>query len=752
MKSRLIKAVILGGFVGLMGLALSLTPFGFELEKNSGLDILFYLRGKQPPPPDALVVSIDKESAEFLNIPENPDKWPRTLHARLIENLSQEGADAIIFDVHFIEARNEQEDRQLAGSISRARNVVLCEPCQAKELKRTSNGNSPEDVHSIVKIVKPLNSLAEAAMATAPFILPRIPFKVSHYWTFQPGAGDAPTMPVVAFFLYSLPVYKKFGRLLEKAGEGHAGISPVSLQEGYGPESPKALLMRTREIFEKKPDLAEKMMDELTGPLTPPLSPAERARLQSLIRMYQGDNTRFLNYYGPPRTIATLPYYQALRLHNGEVDGKKIDLRDKVVFVGLSEVLLAERKDSFYTVFSEANGLFISGVEIMATAFSNLLENRPVTPIGLPLFITTILVWGILAGGLSRYFTMLWAALGVLGLGLFYLFLAEYRFKIHNEWFPVIVPLFIQGPSAFFGGMGWNYVETRRERENIKKALGYYVPKEVVDQLSKNISQIQTGGQVVFGICLFTDAKNYTTLSESMEPAALGKFMNRYYETIFKPVKEHDGCVSGVIGDAMLALWVSPTCDHELLTKACLAGLGIKDSLEELSDASGGLVLKTRIGLHCGQILLGHIGALDHYEYTPMGDIVNTASRIESLNKHLGTTLLISDELVREMEGFLSRNLGSFKLKGKLKPVSVHEVLGRLNGTDEKLKGVCEAFSQGLELFRQQSWEEALEKFTEVDQELPGDGPSLFYSRLCRQYRENPPGPSWDRVVHMDKK
>jgi adenylate cyclase len=747
-KAKLTKPLILGSLIALTGVVLSLIPFGAELEKNEGLDILFRLRGKRSPPADAVIVSIDKESAEFLNLPENPDKWPRSLHADLTENLAREGATVIVFDVHFIEARGADDDRRLAKALSHSGPVVLCEPCQSKELKLTPRENATENAHSIVKVVKPLDLFAEAAAATAPFILPRIPFKVSHYWTFQPGAGDAPTLPVVAFYLYNLPLMENFVGLLEKAKRGQVGVLPAAAKL----ENPKRRLMRVRELFEQDPDLGLKMVSALEDQGNHPLQALERQRLISLIRMFQGDGTHFLNFYGPPRTMTTLPYYQALHLHHGVVDGKKIDVKGKVVFVGLSEILLAERKDSFYTVFSEANGLFLSGVEIMATAFSNLLENRPVTPIGYPHFVFILLFWGILVGGLGRFFKLWGAALSILGVGLLYLFLAEYRFRTHDEWFPLIVPLFFQGPMAFFGGLGWNYLDTQKERENIKKAFEHYVPKEVVDQLAKNIGSIQTGGQVVYGICLFTDAKNYTTLSETMEPTALGRFMNRYYETIFRPVKQHDGCISGVIGDAMLALWVSPSSENGLRNKACLAGLDIQEALTHFSDSFEGLSLKTRIGLHCGHILLGHVGALDHYEYTPMGDIVNTASRIESLNKHLGTTLLVSAELIQELKGLLSRELGTFKLKGKLNPVSVHEVLGRFEEGNEKLQRACGVFSEGLQLFRQQSWEQALEKFAWVDQDLGGDGPSVFYIRFCRQYQKAPPGPFWDRVVHMDKK
>ncbi len=105
--------------------------------------------------------------------------------------------------------------------------------------------------------------------------------------------------------------------------------------------------------------------------------------------------------------------------------------------------------------------------------------------------------------------------------------------------------------------------------------------------------------------------------------------MNRYYETMFKPVKTNGGYVSGVIGDSMLALWATTSSEATAKEKACSAAIDIKKELKLFYESSEFPNLKTRIGLHCGQILLGHIGALDHYEYTPMGDIVNTASRIE---------------------------------------------------------------------------------------------------------------------------
>jgi serine phosphatase RsbU (regulator of sigma subunit) len=127
------------------------------------------------------------------------------------------------------------------------------------------------------------------------------------------------------------------------------------------------------------------------------------------------------------------------------------------VFVGLSEILLAERKDSFYTVFSQANGIFISGVEIAATAFSNIIEDTPVKPISLHFYIPIILLWGILTGVICRMSTIKVAALGVIGLSVLYLISAVYLFKTNNIWNPIIIPLFIQNPLAFLGAVAIKY-------------------------------------------------------------------------------------------------------------------------------------------------------------------------------------------------------------------------------------------------------------------------------------------------------
>ena len=316
---------------------------------------------------------------------------------------------------------------------------------------------SSPSVHNIVKIVKPIPLFAKAAVATAPFPLPRIPFKVNNYWPFQTGAGDSPTLPTVGFQLFSMPVYDDFVQLMEKANPGLAGKLPSKGDAALETLGVKGLIGTTRQIFVNDPSLADKMILALNQSKTDASDAKKYRLLKSLIKLYSGPNRLYINFYGPPRTVTTIPYYQALQLGEGPVEGQQIDLKGKAVFVGLSEIMLAERKDSFYTVFSQANGIFVSGVEIAATALSNIIDDTPVRPANTLIYFSIILVWGILMGTLCRMYPVKIAASGAFGASVIYFAGAVFLFKFTDNWYPVIIPVFFQTPLAFAGAVGIKY-------------------------------------------------------------------------------------------------------------------------------------------------------------------------------------------------------------------------------------------------------------------------------------------------------
>lgn len=187
-----------------------------NLEENIGLDLLYKLRGVKQAPSNVIIVSVDKVSADNLNLHEDPRKWPRILHARLVKILAEAGAAVIVFDILFNEVRSAEHDRLFADAIKKARNVVLCECIKKETISLTDKTGSHRGHLNIVRLEPPIPVLAKSAAALGPFPLPKVPVKVSQYWTFKSDAGETPTIPVVAFQVFALDVYDDFIRLLKK--------------------------------------------------------------------------------------------------------------------------------------------------------------------------------------------------------------------------------------------------------------------------------------------------------------------------------------------------------------------------------------------------------------------------------------------------------------------------------------------------------------------------------------------------------
>ena len=750
---RLLKVAAAGLVVGILGVIISVTPFGMELEENAGLHLLFKIRGVRRAPPDVLVITLDKSSADHLSLPTAPRKWPRTLHAGLINRLAGQKPAVIAFDLIFSDPGSAGHDLALAEAIRKAGNVVLVQWLKTDEIPVIDQNGDQTGSLKIEKIVSPIAPLAESALALAPFALPKVPVKVNSYWTFKTGAGDTPSLPVVVFQVYALTAYHAFIKLLQGFNPELTAQLPASREQIVAGKRIQEIIQALKDQFEQTPQLSQNLLQKLRQSQTVPAGDGNSNILISLIRMYQGPQKRYLNYYGPPGTIQTIPYYQILE---AQIDSSGVavehDLTGKVVFIGLSEQLRPEEKDGFYTAFSQQNGLDISGVEIAATAFANLLEGMAVKPLGTGAHSVIIVFGGALITGLCLMSPAVYAAAGTAGINLLYLTFAHFQFKHAAVWYPIIIPVFFQTPLAFSASVLWKYFHANRERRNIQTAFGYYLPKNEVNQLAKNLASIGSSGRLVYGTCLMTDAHKYTSLSEAMEPDELSNFMNQYYGVIFEPVRKHSGTISDVIGDSMLALWATARPDVAARDLACCAALEIVQAVEQFNQYYDTRQLPTRIGMHSGYISLGNVGAADHFEYRAVGDIVNTASRMEGLNKILGTRILVSDVVLEQLDGFFARRLGTFVLAGKTKPVDIYELICNRQSIGKTQKSCCRLFARGLDAFRRQSWGEALENFDGALELDDSDGPSRFYRELAETHRADPPAADWDGTVYINNK
>jgi adenylate cyclase len=278
--SRLRLAILAGLVISLLGLLLSLLPFGLSLDQSVGLSLLFKLRGTRKVPSDVIVVSIDKDSLEKLNISADPERWPRSLHADLTESLAQKGAAVIAFDIMFDDAHSKEEDSQFAEAIEKAQNVVLSEKLKL------------DYEHSLRKesLLPPIDPLAQSALALAPFPLPKLPGRVDQYWVFKKSAGDTPTLPVVVFQVYALKVYDDFIGLLKQVDPRLVKQLPGNKDAIVETKGVEKLIRALRDAFQNDPALAEGMLEKMHNTEANPSREKEKQILLSLIRMYRGPN------------------------------------------------------------------------------------------------------------------------------------------------------------------------------------------------------------------------------------------------------------------------------------------------------------------------------------------------------------------------------------------------------------------------------------------------------------------------------
>ena len=731
--TRFTKAAILGAAIALAGAATMFLPLAQELEENVGLDWLFTWRGPQPVPADVVVVTIEKSSSDKMQVPNRPSRWSRSIHARLVERLTLAEASVIGFDIIFKEQRDREGDRAFVSAIERAGNVVLF---QSLDKEILHSGDS--DI-SLERLVDPFPALTRAAAARAPFPLPKVPVKISQVWAFKTAAGDAPTLPIVMFQLHALRAYSELRRTLLTL---RPKLDLPDVDEIKKTSSIVAAMRRIRELFKSDPSIAS----ELSTVRENSTDNTNDEHLSILTRLYNSSDSLYLNYYGPPRSVITIPYDQALGV-NGE---PLPNLRGKAVFVGFAESRQPEQKDGFYTVYSLASGLDISGVEIAATAFANLLDGSVLKSLSLATQVAVVLVWGFVIGAVFRL-TPAWLAVpGAVGGATLYLFIAQSQFTHSAIWLPIVVPILGQLPLGLFAAVFWRFLETQQERDHIRRAFGYYLPARVVDAIARNVGDMRVAGEVTYGVCMSTDAEQYATLAEQMHPRELGALMNDYYATLFGPVKSHGGLVSDVIGDAMLAIWTGTQPNDVLRRQACLAALEIQRDVETFNTARH-CKLATRIGLHTGEVLLGNVGAMGRYEYRAVGDIVNTATRIQELNKHLKTRILASAESLIAIDGFVSRDLGMFLLAGKTQPTCIYELFSVPERDRNDRLAFTTEFLEALYIFKRGQWERAKGEFMQLQRRFPGDGPTSFYLNLCQDYLSRPPPCELSSVVSVSK-
>ena len=385
------------------------------------------------------------------------------------------------------------------------------------------------------------------------------------------------------------------------------------------------------------------------------------ARAETSLAQLAGPPWR-IDYTGPPGAFTSFPSEPLVALaRSGTEPDPDNPFRDRLVMVGATFV---ESRDFFPT----PTGL-MSGVEIQAHMVNTLLSRRTLLPPPWYLNVALLTTVCVSISVLSLWLRPAW--LGLVGLALVAgLVAASYEaYTRGGYWLDFLAPLL--GTLAYLQGAHW----VRRRR--LSSAFGQYVSPQVMDQVLRTGASL--GGEVRRVTVLMSDLRGFTTISERLPPETVSEMMNEYFTAMVDVILTHRGLVQDFIGDAIMAVYGAPLDDPEHCWHAARTAVGMHAALAALNrrwEAEGRGPLAMGIAVHTGPAFAGTLGAPRKKKYAVLGDTVNLASRMEGLNRDLGTGILISGAVLAVLrDRTVVRDRGSVAVKGRTEPVEIHELL-----------------------------------------------------------------------------
>ncbi|MEW6440340.1 MAG: adenylate/guanylate cyclase domain-containing protein [bacterium] len=456
-----------------------------------------------------------------------------------------------------------------------------------------------------------------------------------------------------------------------------------------------------------------------------------------------------LRFRGPSQTHETYSaaavLQSELRLREGSGSRPGIDpavFRDGFVLFGFSAPGLMDLRP---TPISRV----YPGVEIHATALDNLLSGdfmRDADGTAVALGTLALALVAAVAMVLSRktahsllafavFLPLPWAAgFGAYGAGL---------------WWPVAAPE-AGVLLALVSGVLINYATEGRQKAFYRNAFRHYLGQEVIEQILKDPSRLRLGGEKRELTIFFSDLEKFSSFSERLDPPALTALLNEYLTEMGAIIREEGGYLDKYIGDAIVAFWNAPLDQPDHAVRGLRAAVRCQRKLAELRpgfEARYGAVLRMRIGIHTGEVVVGNMGSADRFNYTILGDAANLASRLEGANKAFGTyTLASGSTRALAGEAFVGRELGRLRVVGRRQPVTVFEPAG-LPG-EGAAAAESERFEEGLRLCYEGAWKKAAACF----ESLPGDPPARAYAARCRGLLSAGDGGTWDGVWTLTEK
>lgn len=312
-----------------------------------------------------------------------------------------------------------------------------------------------------------------------------------------------------------------------------------------------------------------------------------------------------------------------------------------------------------------------------------------------------------------------------------------------------VVPLGAGALLVFAIIYAWRFVVEDADRRRIQHAFRHYLAPAMVERLAEDPEALRLGGERRNVTVFFSDMVGFTALGEHLadQPDRFVEIVNRYLTVITGAIEGRQGYVDKFIGDAVMAVWGAPLPQADPERAAVEAALDARQALvafnEEVAAGEfGRAAIGTRVGIACGEAIVGNMGSATRLNYTVIGDVVNLASRLESANNHYGTGLIVTEAVARCLPAeIVTRFLDRVVVKGKRESVPIYEVVGRAAALDAARRSALAGFAAAVALYHGRAFAAAEVAFAALDQ---ADPVVLLYRQRAAAALAEPPPADWD--------
>lgn len=656
------------------------------------------------------IIDIDEESLKRLG----QWPWPRTRVAELIDILQKSGAAAIGLDIVFAE-----RDRTSPKSMFATWDLP-------EDIRRRLASIPDHDEVLAQTLSQGLVVVGFAVEREGPeHSLPARPFRV----VFS-GEPPIPFLHPFSSSVSSIPV-------LENAAAGNGALTFIPDSDGVVRRVPLVLGIQGQMIpslIAESLRVAQGQRNYIVKTAAKKGTGVEEIRIGGITVPTTPQGEIWIHY---TRSVPER-YIPAWKVLASEVPRDKVE--GHIMLVGTSAQGLMDLR------FSPL-GTIIPGVEAHAQALEQILTESYLKR---PSWATSIEALVIVVGG---------TALGIVALSTQALVSAAVTGAVivavgWGTWIAFtrsgllldpVTPALVLLITFILGSVVHHMTSERRQRW-VREAFSRYVSPNRVEYLVDHPDQLELGGRRQECSFIFTDLAGFTGLMEKMDPDEAVSILNAYLDQMVAIAFRSGGTLDRIVGDAVAIMFSAPVAQPDHRERALKCALEIHAFATRYANdlnAKGIAFGQTRIGIHSGEVIVGNFGGSTMFDYRALGDVVNTASRLESVNKHLGTLICLSEATLSGCPGAIVRPVGSLVLKGKTRPLMVYEPVTGSSGNNMEAQRDT-AYETAFELLQQHN-PAARDVFEQLAKERPQDPLVLLHLERLRA------GKQGDTIVLEEK-